>query len=144
MSDEVSSDVEVAEMLESWAEWCVQSDVLLASPDLAPLLLGAALWIEKGGQQKGKRRLTSSLEKLGAELEARNPEDTMVRLARSLLEKKKLTSRKRKSPRKRKLFNRNPAVNALLEEEMGNDNYEDLADFIDPTPDHSLKHLKEF
>ena len=43
------------------------------------------------------------------------------------------------------MHNRNPAVNAMLEEEeVGVDNYEDLADFIDPTPDTSLQNMKLF
>ena len=53
---------------------------------------------------------------------------------------------KKKSPTKRRsrrrVFNRNPAVNALLEEEEESvDNYDDLADFIDPTPDTSLENV---
>ena len=41
----------------------------------------------------------------------------------------------------KRMYNRNPAVNAMLEEEeVGVDNYEDLADFIDPTPDYSLRN----
>lgn len=41
------------------------------------------------------------------------------------------------------MYNRNPAVNAMLEEEeVGADNYDDLADFIDPTPDTSLNNVQ--
>ena len=54
-------------------------------------------------------------------------------------QKQRVTPRKR-TPKKR-LYNRNPAVNAMLIEEEGNDNYADLADFIDPTPDLSLQEL---
>lgn len=62
---------------------------------------------------------------------------------KSLLDSFVLTPEKK--PRKRKgrkrVFNRNPAVNAMLEEEEEKqDNYDDLVDFIDPTPDHSLQN----
>lgn len=43
----------------------------------------------------------------------------------------------------KRMYNRNPAVNAMLEEEeVGGDNYDDLADFIDPTPDTSLNNVQ--
>ena len=54
-------------------------------------------------------------------------------------QKQRVTPRKR-TPKKR-LYNRNPAVNAMLMDEDGNDNYADLADFIDPTPDLSLQEF---
>ena len=51
------------------------------------------------------------------------------------------------SPKKRKaqgrLYNRNPAINELLKEEAGSDNYDDLTNFIDPTPDLSIKEVQQ-
>lgn len=51
------------------------------------------------------------------------------------------------SPKKRKvqprLYNRNPAINELLKEEAGSDNYDDLTNFIDPTPDISIKEVRQ-
>lgn len=56
-----------------------------------------------------------------------------------LLTPEKKTPTKRRG--RKRVFNRNPAVNAMLEEEEEKqDNYDDLADFIDPTPDHSLQN----
>ena len=57
-----------------------------------------------------------------------------------LTEKQKVNGGKKKNVKR--MYNRNPAVNAMLEEEeVGADNYEDLADFIDPTPDYSLRNV---
>lgn len=51
------------------------------------------------------------------------------------------------SPKKRKaqgrLYNRNPAINELLREEAGSDNYDDLTNFIDPSPDISIREVRQ-
>ena len=51
-------------------------------------------------------------------------------------------SSKRKLPTR--LYNRNPVINDLLKEEAGSDNYDDLADFIDPSPDLSMQEIQRY
>lgn len=64
----------------------------------------------------------------------------MKRVIESLPAKQRPAAKRKNQKR---MYNRNPAVNAMLEEEeVGADNYEDLADFIDPTPDTSLQNYK--
>ena len=52
-----------------------------------------------------------------------------------------LSPKKRKMPTR--LYNRNPAINELLKEEAGSDNYDDLTNFIDPAPDISIKEVEQ-
>ena len=42
-----------------------------------------------------------------------------------------------------RLYNRNPAINELLREEAGSDNYDDLTNFIDPSPDISIREVRQ-
>ena len=97
---------------------------------------------QEGIPVKVSRRMKAKLKRIAQRI--RNKEELVPEEKQfiDLFEWTVSHSSKRKLPTR--LYNRNPVINDLLKEEAGSDNYDDLADFIDPSPDLSIQEIQRY